>query len=356
MKRWGLLAAAALLSVGTALAEEEPSRHIRTTISGEAYAVAVDAGVYGEEQKAVQAYRVTTLDLGKNPEAHFDLALWFGTDALLENTGGDYTIFYPKGEDAEIGARDEAGFSPYGLYFERATNARLEFPLERWNQGRIQEKTNTAEIPEGLSLEGAAESILPVATALGVEMARQPVFVSVMTQADWQAETARRLERGVAPHERVVEDWTAEDESIQLNYRQFFHGLPMLETDAHMPGILEWETPLTMVSATVSRRGVERLDFRFVVGGETLLGEAFAPISPEEALAACNEAELGLDGWQNLHVSAVELGYAMLAQNRAKTECIARPAWLIRIWGEIFGETESVAVAVDAQTGKILTQ
>ena len=115
MKRWGLLAAAALLSIGTALAEEEPSRHIRTTISGEAYAVAVDAGVYGEEQKAVQAYRVTTLDLGKNPEAHFDLALWFGTDALLEKTGGGYTIFYPKGEDAEIGARDEAGFSTYGL-------------------------------------------------------------------------------------------------------------------------------------------------------------------------------------------------------------------------------------------------
>lgn len=88
MKRWGLLAAAALLSIGTALAEEEPSRHIRTTISGEAYAVAVDAGVYGEEQKAVQAYRVTTLDLGKNPEAHFDLALWFGADALLEKREG----------------------------------------------------------------------------------------------------------------------------------------------------------------------------------------------------------------------------------------------------------------------------
>ena len=116
MKRWGLLAAAALLSVGTALAEEEPSRHIRTTISGEAYAVAVDAGVYGEEQKAVQAYRVTTLDLGKNPEAHFDLALWFGADALLEKTRMDSTVFYPKGEDAEIGARDEARFSPYGLY------------------------------------------------------------------------------------------------------------------------------------------------------------------------------------------------------------------------------------------------
>ena len=130
MKRWGLLAAAALLSVGTALAEEEPSRHIRTTISGEAYAVAVDAGVYGEEQKAVQAYRVTTLDLGKNPEAHFDLALWFGADALLEKTRMDSTVFYPKGEDAEIGARDEARFSPYGLNFERATNARLAMELQ----------------------------------------------------------------------------------------------------------------------------------------------------------------------------------------------------------------------------------
>lgn len=357
MKRWMIWFATALLSVGTALAEESaPGRHIVETISGEGYAVSVDADVYGGEKQAVQAYRVTTLDWGQSPEERFDLALWFDAGVPLEKAGQDYTVFYPKGEGKNLGERDEAGFSPYGMYFVRKTDARLAFPLDQWNYRWMQENPNTAEIPEGLSLEGAAESILPVATALGVEMARQPVFVSVMTQADWQAETARRLERGVAPDERVVEDWTAEDESIQLNYRQFFHGLPMLETDAHMPGILEWETPLTMVSATVSRRGVERLDFRFVVGGETLLGEAFAPISPEEALAACNEAELGLDGWQNLHVSAVELGYAMLAQNRAKTECIARHAWLIRIWGEIFGETESVAVAVDAQTGKILTQ
>lgn len=239
MKRWGLLAAAALLSIGTALAEEEPSRHIRTTISGEAYAVAVDAGVYGEEQKAVQAYRVTTLDLGKNPEAHFDLALWFDADALLEKTGGDYTIFYPKGEDAEVGARDEAGFSPYGLYFERATNARLEFPLERWNYRQIQEKTNAAEIPEGISLTDATDSILSIASALGVTMERRPVFISAMTQADWQAETAQKTARGIAPHERIVSDWTKDDESVQLNYRQFFHDLPVLETDAHMPGILE---------------------------------------------------------------------------------------------------------------------
>ena len=356
MKRWGLLAAAALLSIGTALAEEEPSRHIRTTISGEAYAVAVDAGVYGEEQKAVQAYRVTTLDLGKNPEAHFDLALWFGADALLEKTRMDSTVFYPKGEDAEVGARDEAGFSPYGLYFERATNARLEFPLERWNYRQIQEKTNAAEIPEGISLTDATDSILSIASALGVTMERRPVFISAMTQADWQAETAQKTARGIAPHERIVSDWTKEDESVQLNYRQFFHDLPVLETDAHMPGILEWETPLTMVSATVSRRGLERLDFPFVIGGEAPLGETFAPISPEEALSACGRANLQLDGWQNLHVSTIELGYVMLAENRARTDLEARPAWLIRIWGEIFGETQSDAVAVDAQTGTIIAK
>lgn len=80
----------------------------------------------------------------------------------------------------------------------------------------------------------------------------------------------------------------------------------------------------------------------------------FPAISPEEALEACEKADLGLDSWQNLRVSRLELGYVMLAQNLAGTEIDARPAWLIRIWGEIFGETESIAVAVDAQTGNIL--
>ena len=210
------------------------------------------------------------------------------------------------------------------------------------------------QLPQGFALTDAAESILPIAEALGVEVERRPVFVSVMTLADWQAETRQKLDRGVAPDERVIEDWTADDESVQLNFRQFFHGLPMLETDAHMPGILEWETSLTMVSTTVSRRGLERLDFPFVAGEEEAVGAPFSAISPEEALEACEKADLGLDGWQNIRVSRLELGYVMLAQNLAGTEIDARPAWLIRIWGEIFGETESIAVAVDAQTGNIL--
>lgn len=46
----------------------------------------------------------------------------------------------------------------------------------------------------------------------------------------------------------------------------------------------------------------------------------------------------------------------MLAKNRALTDLEAHPAWLIRIWGEIFGGTESVAVTVDAQTGTIIAK
>ncbi|MFR6027342.1 MAG: hypothetical protein ACLUMK_12675 [Christensenellales bacterium] len=64
--------------------------------------------------------------------------------------------------------------------------------MERWNYRRIQEKTNTAEIPEGISLTDATDSILSIASALGVTMERRPVFISAMTQADWQAETAQR--------------------------------------------------------------------------------------------------------------------------------------------------------------------
>lgn len=353
MKRGLALACAWMFSAAFAEAEV-PKQHIETTISGESYAISVDADVYGADVDSAQAYQVWTLDWGENPEANIDLALWFDADTRLEKAGKDYTLFYPKGEKARPGERNEAGFSPYGMYFVRATDARLEFPLERWNYRRMQESPDTEAIPQGFSIETATTDIQGIADALSVTMEPNPVFVSAMTLADWRTETEKKLARGVAPDERVIEDWTADDESIQLNYRQLFHGLPMLETDAHMPGVLEWETPLTMVSATVSRRGLERLDFPFAAGREEALGEPFKPISPEEALAACNAAELGLDGWQNLHVSNVELGYAMLAQNHAKTECIARPAWMIRIWGEIFGEKQSVAVAVDAQTGKIV--
>lgn len=353
MKR-GTALTCALMIVMMNMPAASAERNIVSTIRGADYAISVDADVYGEGTSGLQAYRVQTLDWGRNPETHFDLSLWFDADVPTEKADFDCTVFYPKGDETRLGERDEARFSPYGVSFMRATDARLTFPLDKWNYRRMQENPNAVQLPQGFALTDAAESILPIAEALGVEVERRPVFVSVMTLADWQAETRQKLDRGVAPDERVIEDWTADDESVQLNFRQLFHGLPMLETDAHMPGILEWETSLTMVSATVSRRGLERLDFPFVAGEEEAVGAPFSAISPEEALEACEKADLNLDGWQNLRVSRLELGYVMLAQNLAQTEIDARPAWLIRIWGEIFGETESIAVAVDAQTGNIL--
>ena len=157
-----------------------------------------------------------------------------------------------------------------------------------------------------------------------------------------------------APDESVIEDWTQEDESCLIHYRQLFHGLPMMETDEHMPGIVEWETPKTLVCALWSRRGLEKLEFPFVVGTQKALGEPFEPITADEALAACQAADMNLGEWRKLHVSRMELGYVMLARNIAQTEIEARPAWLIRIWGEILGNMESVVAAVDAQTGEML--
>ena len=258
MKR-GMALTCALMIVMMNTPAASAERNIVSTIRGADYAISVDADVYGEGTSGLQAYRMQTLDWGRNPETHFDLSLWFDADVPTEKADFGDTVFYPKGDETRLGERDEARFSPYGVSFMRATDARLTFPLDKWNYRRMQENPNAVQLPQGFALTDAAESILPIAQALGVEVERRPVFVSVMTLADWQAETRQKLDRGVAPDERVIEDWTADDESVQLNFRQLFHGLPMLETDAHMPGILEWETSLTMVSTTVSRRGLERL-------------------------------------------------------------------------------------------------
>ena len=58
-----------------------------------------------------------------------------------------------------------------------------------------------------------------------------------------------------------------------------------------MPGIVEWETPKTLVCALWSRRGLEKLEFPFVVGTQKALGEPFEPITADEALAACQAAD-----------------------------------------------------------------
>ena len=71
--------------------------------------------------------------------------------------------------------------------------------------------------------------------------------------------------------------------------------------------------------------GPRTVEFPVCHGQGSAAGEMFAPISPEEALSACGGANLQLDSWQNLHVSTIELGYVMLAKNRALTDLEARP-------------------------------
>lgn len=357
MKKGWLLACMLMMTSSLASAEivnaPMPDRHIQTTIEHATYTITVDADVYGEGIGSVQAYHVTTLDLGMNPEKKFDLSLWFDESIPLEKKYYDCPAFFPQGESENILWRDEARFSPYYIYFHRATQARLEFPLERQGVNGLSESVNT-ELPEGLSLEQAALQISPILDALDVTIQREPVLVSSMTLEDWQSETAKKMEYGVAPNDYIIEDWTEADESCLIHYRQLFHGLPMMETDEHMPGIMEWETPETMVYAVMSRRGLEKLEFPFVVGAQEPLGEPFTPISADNAMAQFKASELKLDEWSQLHVSRIELGYVMLARNIAQTDIEARPAWLIRIWGKTLGDTFSVVAAVDAKTGEML--
>ena len=119
-----------------------------------------------------------------------------------------------------------------------------------------------------------------------------------------------------------------------------------------MPGIYEWETPRTVITAQVSRRGIEKLSLGFVPTEEKAIGEAFKPIPVRDALEACEGLSSTEVYLEHAHVSEIRLGYVMLAENRALTQAMARPAWLIRIWGEFEGESESQMIAIDARTGE----
>lgn len=169
MKR-GMALTCALMIVMMNTPAASAERNIVSTIRGADYAISVDADVYGEGTSGLQAYRVQTLDWGRNPETHFDLSLWFDADVPTEKAYFDCTVFYPKGDETRLGERDEARFSPYGVSFMRATDARLTFPLDKWNYRRMQENPNAVQLPQGFALTDAAESILPIAEALGVEV------------------------------------------------------------------------------------------------------------------------------------------------------------------------------------------
>ncbi len=338
-----------LLLMGTAKAER-----IEMTLNIGEKPVLIAAEIYGTEVEHVQTYEVTNLDLGNEPEKRFDLSLWFGKGKELEKRRYDDIVFLTEGEEV-FWKKDSARFSPYAQQFLRATQWRLEaeaayYPIEKWNRS-VGERVEAAPL-EDFPIRAATEKIQPILTALGVEIQKEPVFAESFSVSDLEAATKAHREHGVSPDETLIEDWTKEDEYYELSYRQLFHSLPIMETDEHMPGIYEWETPRTVITAQVSRRGIEKLRLGFVPTEEKAVGEAFAPIPVRDALEACkaiNSEELYLE---DAHVSEIRLGYVMLAEDRALTQAMARPAWLIRVWGEFEGESESQMIAIDARTGE----
>ena len=76
----GMALTCALMIVMMNTPAASAERNIVSTIRGADYAISVDADVYGEGTSGLQAYRVQTLDWGRNPETHFDLSLWFDAD------------------------------------------------------------------------------------------------------------------------------------------------------------------------------------------------------------------------------------------------------------------------------------
>ena len=288
------------LLFGTAKAE-----YVTTTMKIGNQQVSIDAEIYGTEVERVQTYEVTNLDLGNKPEKRFDLSL--------------------EAEEAY-------------------------YPIEKWNRS-VGERVEATPL-EDFPIRAATEKIQPILTALGVEIQKEPVFAESFSVSDLEAATKAHREHGVSPDETLIEDWTKEDEYYELSYRQLFHGLPIMETDEHMPGIYEWETPRTVITAQVSRRGIEKLSLGFVPTEEKAIGEAFKPIPVWNALEACEGLSSTEVYLENAHVSEIRLGYVMLAENRALTQAMARPAWLIRIWGEFEGESESQMIAIDARTGE----
>lgn len=190
MKRGTALTCALMIvMMNTPAASAE--RNIVSTIRGADYAISVDADVYGEGTSGLQAYRVQTLDWGRNPETHYDLSLWFDADVPTEKADFDCTVFYPKGDETRLGERDEARFSPYGVSFMRATDARLTFPLDKWNYRRMQENPNAVQLPQGFA-DGCGEMHPADCGSAGRGSGAPTVFVSVMTLADWQARNAAK--------------------------------------------------------------------------------------------------------------------------------------------------------------------
>ena len=361
------------LWAGTASAElappAAPDDHIRTAFEMGGVPVAVDADVYGAHVERVQAYEVTALNLGAQPEAAFDLSLWFGERPVAGRATrwqADDVVFWPEGEAlANSVTQDSASFSPWGVAFRRSTARRLDaesawYPAEKKCLWDVWKADVQLDALDGFAVSDALAELDPILDALGVTAGTQPVNGAALTLEELRAATQAHLAFGAAPDEAVIRDWTREDEHYELYLPQLYHGLMILPTQQYMTGIYGLETPHATVDAKISRRGIESLNLGFVPGEEEASGDPFAPITVQEALAACGRLESCEESraWVNPHVSRIDLGYVMLTQDRAVTKAKARPAWIMNVVYTHETDAEqgerACVIAVDAQTGEML--
>ena len=388
LKRWSAALLAALtLTAGAARAEivpaAAPDGHITQSVVIDGKNVAVDADVYGETVRQVQAYRVWPRNSGESPA---DVRVWLGDSEIVDRRD--------KRTENDVYMRAESGaqlwLTSYLTRFEGASCERLNaegyyfLKLYDWaDSTNIYPERVEMEELEGFTVDEAIGSLAPMMDALGVTLEAQPFYGFTVSLDKLNTALAAHLDYGVSPTEVVVEDWSKADEHYRLRLPTRLHGLPVMPWRVLMNTLAGEETADAAVCAWVSRQGVAFMDIEFVPGREEAVGEPFAPISAQEALEICaREAKSPVKEWglgeRNLHytgvnnprVSEMKLGYVLCPEGSGES-CMARPAWFFRItydtvalhvvsdWGDgpvehEEAETWSQTVAVDAQTGDML--
>lgn len=371
------MACAAGVAQAQIVPDAQPDGHIRRRMVIGGVPVEIDADVYGTSIQSVQAYRLRTLNPCKDARESntaLDLSVWFGDEPVSSTmlfSQDEMRFVAGEGVDAlSTFDRDTAHISPYSVRFNRMDAERLdeEKLYDPQHKGilyqAVRESANIEPL-DGLDMQDALDRIAPLLDWLGVTAIARPISGASFTVDDLNAQTQAHLLYGVSPSETVIKDWTAQDEHIELLLPILYHGLMVLPTDAHMPGISQWETGRASVRAIVSRQGVRRLEMDFVPGEERPTGDAFTPITLEEALAACERIPQSAamdDISDDARVSEIRLGYVMMTENIACTEATARPAWMMYVfydmpiegYGETYWTRTFKPIAIDAQTGESL--
>lgn len=380
MKMKGLLLGIALmmapcLAGAEIVPAQTPDGHIAGSVMIGGIEVAVDADVYGAGVDRVQAYQVRKRELGKAPE-EIDLSAWLGDEKAVQRTEPEEgSISFETASGAQVQLADDL------LTFRGADCARLDgaalgvMMAYAWadSTNLYPETPEIAPLP-GMSVSQAVQKLAPMMEQLNVTLVDEPFDGIRLGLDELNEATQMHLGAGVAPDQTLTEGWTAEDEHYRLRLPMLYHGLRIMPWQENTRKLDFDNTPDAYVYAWITRQGVEKLYMDFVPGEEKAVGEAFAPISAEEALDAC-ERELKKDEKDgeigenaeilNPHIGRMWLGYVMLPDHVDKSELSTRvfratPAWFMSVYYDKSGQRPmgnaswQKDIAIDARTGESL--